>query len=194
MPFLFLFLLTFRVAAADTLLVLGDSLSAGYRMAASAAWPSLLNDKWQNQTPVVNASISGDTSLQGLTRLPALLQQHQPRWVLMELGGNDGLRGFAPAQTEQTLRKIIQAVKAANAQPLLMQIHLPANYGRRYNESFSAIYPKLAKEFDIPLLPFFMEEVYLKPQWMQDDGIHPNRDAQPFIADWMAKQLTPFLS
>lgn len=194
MPFLFLFLLTFRVVAADTLLVLGDSLSAGYRMAASAAWPSLLNDKWQNQTPVVNASISGDTSLQGLTRLPALLQQHQPRWVLVELGGNDGLRGFAPAQTEQTLRKIIQAVKAANAQPLLMQIHLPANYGRRYNESFSAIYPKLAKEFDIPLLPFFMEEVYLKPQWMQDDGIHPNRDAQPFIADWMAKQLTPFLS
>lgn len=194
MPFLFLFLLTFRVAAADTLLVLGDSLSAGYRMAASAAWPSLLNNKWQNQTPVVNASISGDTSLQGLTRLPALLQQHQPRWVLVELGGNDGLRGFAPAQTEQTLRKIIQAVKAANAQPLLMQIHLPANYGRRYNESFSAIYPKLAKEFDIPLLPFFMEEVYLKPQWMQDDGIHPNRDAQPFIADWMAKQLTPFLS
>ncbi|WP_256865762.1 GDSL-type esterase/lipase family protein, partial [Salmonella enterica] len=115
-------------------------------------------------------------------------------WVVVELGGNDGLRGFAPAQTEQTLRKIIQTVKAADAQPLLMQIHLPANYGRRYNESFSAIYPKLAKEFDIPLLPFFMEEVYLKPQWMQDDGIHPNRDAQPFIADWMAKQLTPFLS
>lgn len=194
MPFLFLILLTFRAAAADTLLILGDSLSAGYRMAASAAWPSLLNDKWQNKTPVVNASISGDTSQQGLARLPALLQQHQPRWVLVELGGNDGLRGFAPAQTEQTLRKIIQAVKAADAQPLLMQIHLPANYGRRYNESFSAIYPKLAKEFDIPLLPFFMEEVYLKPQWMQDDRIHPNRDAQPFIADWMAKQLTPFLS
>lgn len=156
--------------------------------------PSLLNDKWQNKTSVVNASISGDTSQQGLARLPALLQQHHPRWVVVELGGNDGLRGFAPAQTEQTLRKIIQTVKAADAQPLLMQIHLPANYGRRYNESFSAIYPKLAKEFDIPLLPFFMEEVYLKPQWMQDDGIHPNRDAQPFIADWMAKQLTPFLS
>ncbi|ECJ2451916.1 multifunctional acyl-CoA thioesterase I/protease I/lysophospholipase L1 [Salmonella enterica] len=194
LPFLFLILLTFRAAAADTLLILGDSLSAGYRMAASAAWPSLLNDKWQNKTSVVNASISGDTSQQGLARLPTLLQQHQPRWVLVELGGNDGLRGFAPAQTEQTLRKIIQAVKAADAQPLLMQIHLPANYGRRYNESFSAIYPKLAKEFDIPLLPFFMEEVYLKPQWMLDDGIHPNRDAQPFIADWMAKQLTPFLS
>jgi len=88
----------------------------------------------------------------------------------------------------------LQDVKAANAEPLLMQIRLPANYGRRYNEAFSAIYPKLAKEFDVPLLPFFMEEVYLKPQWMQDDGIHPNRDAQPFIADWMAKQLQPLVN
>ena len=124
----------------------------------------------------------------------ALLKQHQPRWVLVELGGNDGLRGFQPQQTEQTLRQILQDVKAANAEPLLMQIRLPANYGRRYNEAFSAIYPKLAKEFDVPLLPFFMEEVYLKPQWMQDDGIHPNRDAQPFIADWMAKQLQPLVN
>lgn len=103
-------------------------------MSASAAWPALLHDKWQNKTSVVNASISGDTSQQGLARLPALLQQHQPRWVLVELGGNDGLRGFSPAQTEQTLRKILHDVKAAKAEPLLMQIRLPANYGRRYNE------------------------------------------------------------
>jgi len=193
LPFLFLILMTFRAAAADTLLILGDSLSAGYRMAANAAWPALLNDKWQTQTSVINGSISGDTSQQGLSRLPALLKQHQPRWVLVELGGNDGLRGFQPQQTEQTLRKILQQIRAANAQPLLMQIRLPANYGRRYNETFSAIYPKLAKEFDVPLLPFFMEEVYLKPQWMQDDGIHPNRDAQPFIADWMATRLAPLV-
>ncbi len=91
----------------------------------------------------------------GSARLPALLKQHQPRWVLVELGGNDGLRGFPPQQTEQTLRTVIQDIKAAKAQPLLMQIRLPANYGRRYNEAFSAIYPQLAKEFDIPLLPFF---------------------------------------
>ena len=194
LPFLFMVLFTCRVMAADTLLVLGDSLSAGYRMAANTAWPALLNDKWQAKTTVVNASISGDTSQQGLARLPALLKQHQPRWVLVELGGNDGLRGFPPQQTEQTLRTVIQDIKAAKAQPLLMQIRLPANYGRRYNEAFSAIYPQLAKEFDIPLLPFFMEEVYLKPQWMQDDGIHPNRDAQPFIADWMATQLAPLVN
>ncbi len=194
MSFLFLLLLTFRAAAADTLLILGDSLSAGYRMAATAAWPALLNNKWQQQPVVVNASISGDTSQQGLARLPALLKEHKPRWVLVELGGNDGLRGFPPQQTEQTLRQIIQTVKSADAKPLLMQIRLPANYGRRYTEAFGAIYPKLASDLDVPLLPFFMEEVYLKPQWMQDDGIHPNRDAQPFIADWMATRLAPLVN
>ncbi|WP_133159230.1 multifunctional acyl-CoA thioesterase I/protease I/lysophospholipase L1 [Superficieibacter electus] len=194
LPFLFLALLSFRAAAADTLLILGDSLSAGYRMAATSAWPALLNKKWQPQTSVVNASISGDTSQQGLARLPALLTQHKPRWVLVELGGNDGLRGFPPQQTEATLRNILQAVKESGAKPLLMQIRLPANYGRRYNEAFGAMYPALAKEFDIPLVPFFMEEVYLKPQWMQDDGIHPNPDAQPFIADWMATRLAPLVN
>ncbi|KFC08726.1 arylesterase [Trabulsiella guamensis ATCC 49490] len=194
LPFLLLVLFAFRAAAADTVLVLGDSLSAGYRMAANAAWPALLNEKWQPQTRVINASISGDTAQQGLARLPALLKQHQPDWVLVELGGNDGLRGFQPQQTEQTLRTILQDIKAANARPVLMQIRLPANYGRRYNEAFSAIYPKLAGEFSVPLLPFFMEEVYLKPQWMQDDGIHPNRDAQPFIADWMAARLAPLVN
>lgn len=190
-------LFSLRAAAADTLLILGDSLSAGYRLPIERAWPTLLAEQWQKKPgapQLVNASISGDTAAQGLARLPALLKQHQPRWVLVELGGNDGLRGFQPQQTEQTLRQILQDVKAANAEPLLMQIRLPANYGRRYNETFSAIYPKLAKEFDVPLLPFFMEEVYLKPQWMQDDGIHPNRDAQPFIADWMAKQLQPLVN
>ncbi|WP_164837114.1 multifunctional acyl-CoA thioesterase I/protease I/lysophospholipase L1 [Dickeya poaceiphila] len=191
---LFWGLFSLRALATDTLLVLGDSLSAGYRMAANQAWPALLDAAWQSRSPavpvrVVNASISGDTATQGLARLPALLQQHQPRWVLVELGGNDGLRGFPPQNIEQDLAGVITQVKAANAQPLLMQIRLPTNYGRRYTESFSAVYPRLAKTFAIPLLPFFMEQVYLKPEWMQDDGIHPNRDAQPFIANWMATQL-----
>ncbi len=109
-------------------------------MSASAAWPALLNDKWQSKTSVVNASISGDTSQQGLARLPALLKQHQPRWVLVELGGNDGLRGFQPQQTEQTLRQILQDVKAERC-TIVNAICLPGNYGRRYNEAFSAIYP-----------------------------------------------------
>ncbi|KGA24797.1 acyl-CoA thioesterase [Pectobacterium brasiliense] len=186
-----------RAFAADTLLILGDSLSAGYQMPAANAWPTLLNTQWQTQkkgVTVVNASISGDTTAQGLARLPALLKQHQPRWVLIELGGNDGLRGFPAANIEQDLTKIITLVKQANVQPLLMQIRLPTNYGRRYTESFSNIYPKLAEQFALPLLPFFMEQVYLKPEWMMEDGIHPTRDAQPFIAEWMAKQLEPLVN
>ncbi|WP_438801509.1 multifunctional acyl-CoA thioesterase I/protease I/lysophospholipase L1 [Candidatus Symbiopectobacterium endolongispinus] len=195
---LLLGLLSARAFAAETLLVLGDSLSAGYRMPAASAWPALLNDQWQKAGPdgitIVNASISGDTASQGLARLPALLQQHQPRWVLIEMGGNDGLRGFSPPTIEQDLTTIINQVKAANAQPLLMQIRLPANYGQRYTNTFSAIYPRLSQQFSIPLVPFFMEQVYLKPEWMQDDGIHPTREAQPFIADCMAKQLKPLVN
>ncbi len=179
-PFLLLCcLLVSRLAAADTLLVLGDSLSAGYQMSASQAWPSLLNKQWQQQPSVVNASISGDTAAQGLARLPALLKQLQPQWVLIELGGNDGLRGFSPKDVAQTLGTIIDQVKAAKAKPILMQIRLPANYGRRYTDAFRDIYPQLAKQYDIALVPFFMEQVYLKPEWMQQDGIHPNPDAQP---------------
>jgi acyl-CoA thioesterase-1 len=193
-PFLLLILLLVsRLAAADTLMVLGDSLSAGYRMSATAAWPSLLDKQWQQKPKVINASISGDTAAQGLARLPALLKQHQPQWVLIELGGNDGLRGFPPDAIAQNLSKVIDDVKAANAKPLLMQIRLPANYGRRYTEAFSDIYPGLAQQHNIPLVPFFMEQVYLKPEWMQQDGIHPNPDAQPFIAQLMAKDLAPLV-
>jgi len=186
-------LMTLRATAADTLLILGDSLSAGYRMSASAAWPALLNDKWHQSPTIINGSISGDTAAQGVARLPALLKQHQPRWVLIELGGNDGLRGFPSQQLERDLDQAIQQVKASGAQPLLMQVRLPVNYGRRYTTSFAAIYPKLAERYAIPLVPFFMEQVYLKPEWMQDDGIHPAPAAQAFIADFMAKQLTPLV-
>ena len=122
---------------------------------------------------LVNASISGDTAAQGLARLPALLKQHQPRWVLIELGANDGLRGFPAQDVQRDLGQIITQVQQAGAQPLLMQIRIPPNYGRRYTEAFSAVYPALAKQFNIPLLPFYMEQVVVKPEWMQDDGLHP---------------------
>ncbi len=163
-------------------------------MPAERAWPSLLNDQWQrDDITVVNGSISGDTATQGLARLPGLLKLHKPRWVVIELGGNDGLRGFPPPAIARDLAQAITQVKQAGAQPLLMQIMLPSNYGRRYTQSFSAIYPALAQQYGVPLLPFFMEQVYLKPQWMQDDAIHPNADAQPFIAQWMSDRLLPLL-
>jgi acyl-CoA thioesterase-1 len=198
LPFLLLLgLFSLRAAATDTLLILGDSLSAGYRLPIAEAWPSRLDKAWQ-ATPslptVINASISGDTAAQALARLPALLKQHQPRWVLVELGANDGLRGFPTQDIQRDLTQIISLVKEAKAQPLLMQIRIPPNYGRRYTEAFSAIYPQLAQQSGIPLVPFFMEQVAVKPEWMQDDGLHPNADAQPFIADWMAQQLKPLVT
>jgi acyl-CoA thioesterase-1 len=197
LPFLLLLgLFSLRAVAADTLLILGDSLSAGYRLPEAQAWPTLLANQWQKQTgdpQVVNASISGDTAAQGLARLPELLKQHQPRWVLIELGANDGLRGFPAPDIQRDLAQIITLVQQAKAQPLLMQIHIPPNYGRRYTEAFSAVYPALAKQFNIPLLPFYMEQVATKPEWMQDDGLHPNQSAQPFIATWMAERLEPLV-
>jgi len=188
--------LSFRATAADNLLILGDSLSAVYRLPVNSSWPSLLNNQWQKQAglpTIINASISGDTAEQGLARLPGLLAQHHPRWVLIELGANDGLRGFAPATISQTLQQIITLVKQAKAQPLLLQIRLPPNYGRRYGDAFYAIYPALAKQENIPLVPFFMEPVAVKPQWMQDDGLHPNQDAQAFISNWMSEKLLPLI-
>ncbi|HFE9023898.1 TPA: multifunctional acyl-CoA thioesterase I/protease I/lysophospholipase L1 [Yersinia enterocolitica] len=198
LPFLLLLgLFSLRAAATDTLLILGDSLSAGYRLPIAEAWPSRLDKTWQT-TPslpkVVNASISGDTAAQGLARPPALLKQHQPRWVLIELGANDGLRGFPPQDIQRDLTQVINLIKEAKAQPLLMQIRIPPNYGRRYTDAFSAMYPQLAQQFGIPLVPFFMEQVAVKPEWMQDDGLHPNAQAQPFIADWMAQQLKPLVT
>jgi acyl-CoA thioesterase-1 len=178
-------------------LIVGDSLSAVYRLPANTSWPTLLNNQWKKRgglPDIVNASISGDTSAQGLARLPGLLQQHHPRWVLIELGANDGLRGFAPQTISQTLGQIVTLVKQAHAEPLLMQIRLPPNYGKRYNDAFYAIYPALAKQADIPLVPFFMEQVAIKPEWMQDDGLHPNQAAQSFIADWMSGKLAPLVA
>ncbi|WP_261866791.1 multifunctional acyl-CoA thioesterase I/protease I/lysophospholipase L1 [Budvicia aquatica] len=195
-PILLLLGLSSMRIAADTLLILGDSLSAGYQLPIQQAWATQLSERWKN-TPgapqIVNASISGDTAAQGLDRLPELLKNHQPRWVLIEMGANDGLRGFPPADIERDLSQIITLVKQAKAQPLLMQIRITPNYGRRYTESFAAIYPKLAEQYQVPLLPFFMEKVVIKPEWMQPDGLHPTADAQPFIADFMEQTLAPYV-
>lgn len=185
-----------RIAAADTLLILGDSLSAGYQLPIQQAWATQLSERWKKDPKapqIVNGSISGDTAAQGLERLPGLLKTHQPRWVLIEMGANDGLRGFPPTDIERDLSQIITLVKQAKAQPLLMQMRIPPNYGRRYTDSFIAIYPKLAEQYQIPLLPFFMEQVMTKPEWIQPDGIHPTADAQPFITDLMEQELAPYV-
>ncbi|HCR4030143.1 multifunctional acyl-CoA thioesterase I/protease I/lysophospholipase L1 [Morganella morganii] len=194
--FLFLLLFSGNLYAAGTLLILGDSLSAGYRLPAGEAWAAQLGQRWQqagNGITLINGSISGNTAAQGLARLPALLEQHRPQWVLIELGANDGLRGLPLTQTRTDLQAAINAVKAAGAKPLLMQIRIPPNYGKRYTERFSALYPALAQENAVPLIPFYMEAVITNPQWIQDDGIHPNAAAQPYVTDWMDKTLLPYL-
>lgn len=185
-----------RISASDTLLILGDSLSAGYQLPIQQAWATQLSEHWKKDPKgplIVNGSISGDTAGQGLERLPGLLKMHQPRWVLIEMGANDGLRGFPPPDIQRDLSQIITLVKQAKAQPLLMQIRIPPNYGRRYTDSFSAIYPKLAEQYQIPLLPFFMEKVVAKPEWIKPDGIHPTADAQAFIANFMEQKLAPYV-
>ncbi|NVD07944.1 multifunctional acyl-CoA thioesterase I/protease I/lysophospholipase L1 [Vibrio sp. JPW-9-11-11] len=177
---------------AKSLLIVGDSLSAGYQMPIENAWPSLLTqdlaEKGQN-VEVINASISGDTTGNGLARLPNLLQQHQPDYVLIELGANDGLRGFPPRLIQTNLEQLIDMVRESNATPLLMQIHVLPNYGKRYTAAFSAIYPKVAEHKSVPLLPFFLEEVIIKPEWMMSDGLHPKPEAQPWISNFVANQL-----
>ncbi len=165
-------------------------------MPLEKAWPSLLPnvlaDKKQ-QVSIINASISGDTSGNGLERLPGLLSEHRPDYVLLELGANDGLRGFAPSLIEANLTQMIDQIQAAGAKPLLMQIHILPNYGKRYTEAFAALYPKLAQNKQIPLLPFFLDDVITRPEWMKEDGLHPNEQAQPWIANFVAQQLITHL-
>lgn len=177
-------------------MILGDSLSAGYRMPIEQAWPSLLSDKLREKgksVTVINASISGDTSGNALARLPGLLNQHHPDIVLLELGANDGLRGFPPQGTEANLRQMVHLVKQSKAKVLMMQIRIPPNYGKRYTQMFANIYPRVAKTTETPLIPFFMEQIITKSAWVKPDGLHPRKEAQPWIANFMTTQLQPFL-
>ncbi|PSW64048.1 multifunctional acyl-CoA thioesterase I/protease I/lysophospholipase L1 [Photobacterium leiognathi] len=181
----------------QTLLILGDSLSAGYQMPAEKSWPALLPPLLAQQaqpTTVINASISGDTSGNGLARLPNLLKQHKPDFVLIELGANDGLRGFHPKILRNNLSQMITEIKKVRSQPLLMQIEVPPNYGKRYNELFRNTYPSLSEATNVPLLPFFLVDIIVKPELMMKDGLHPTAEAQPLIAQFMAKHLQPYLN
>ncbi|MCX9134367.1 arylesterase [Aeromonas veronii] len=184
-------------AQAQTLLVLGDSLSAGYQMQVEQSWPALLNQKWQEEGgkhTLLNASISGETTQGARARLPALLKEHKPDWLLIELGGNDGLRGFAPTITRQNLASMIALAKAQQTRVVLTQIQLPRNYGARYLRQFEQIFPELAQANDLPLLPFFMDDIALRPELMMNDGIHPTPAAQPQIRDKVARFMEPLLS
>lgn len=138
---------------------------------------------------LINASISGETTAGGLARLPDLLKIHQPDAVLIELGGNDGLRGFPIPLIEKNLQQMISLIKQHQATPILMQIRIPPNYGPKYNQLFIALYPRLTEQNQIALWPFFMDQIAIDPALMQADGIHPNVKAQPLISNIMLPLL-----
>jgi len=179
------------------ILVIGDSLSAAYNMPSRDAWPSLLETRliehgypWR----VFNSSITGDTTEGALARLPRLLERHAPEIVIIELGGNDGLRGLSPEVTRSNMAKMIEMSQSQGAEVLLTGIRIPPNYGDQYVRQFEGIYPHLAGQYDAALVPFFMEGVALDPNLMQADGIHPSVEAQPILLDNVWPALEPLLN
>jgi acyl-CoA thioesterase-1 len=184
------------VAADHSILVFGDSLSAAYQIRAEQGWVALLGQRLQAQGygyEVVNASVSGETSEGGLQRLPRALQVHHPGLIILELGANDGLRGLPIAATKDNLMKMVQLAQSAGARVLLVGIRIPPNYGPRYTSEFAAVYPDIAKQYGLPLVPFLLEKVALDPTLMQEDGLHPNARGEPLVLDTVWQGLEPLL-
>jgi len=177
------------------ILVLGDSLSAEYGLVRGTGWVYLLEQQLKkDKSPwtVFNASISGETSSGGISRLPSLLTQKKPGIVLIELGANDALRGLLIAQTEANLRRMIQKSKKSGARVLLFGIQIPTNYGQSYTTQFKKLYQQLANEEQIELLPFFLEGVATKPELFQADRLHPNVKAQSILFKNVWGSMAPY--
>jgi len=183
-------------AVAGTLLVVGDSISAAFGLDSRQGWVALLEKRLDEEGfehAVVNASISGDTSAGGAARLSALLAEHKPELVIIELGGNDGLRGQPPAQLQQNLASMVEKSQQAGAKVLILGMRLPPNYGARYTTSFAQVFADLAEQKKVPLVPFFLEGVGGVPGMMQADGIHPTESAQAVLLDNVWPTLKPLL-
>ena len=184
------------LARAPVVLVLGDSLSAGYGIDVNTGWVSLLQQRLKQQGyphQLINASISGDTSGGGRARLPRALALHHPDLVVIELGANDGLRGLSLTEMRTNLAAMIKLARAQDAQVVLIGMHLPPNYGPAYTEKFHAVYLKLAREFNLPLVPFLLEGVALNAELMQADGLHPRALAQARLLENVWPVLKPVL-
>jgi acyl-CoA thioesterase-1 len=184
------------VASARTILVFGDSLSAAYGIRPEQGWVTLLAQRLQTQGygyQVVNASVSGETSTGGLERLPRALQLHAPEIVILELGANDGLRGLPVNGLRESLARMVQLSQASGARVLLVGIRIPPNYGPRYTEEFARVFPEVAQQYHVPLVPFLLEKVALDPALMQEDGLHPNPGGEPLVLDTLWPYLKPLL-
>lgn len=166
-------------------------------MEAGKGWVTLLQQKFnqkENSYTIFNESISGDTTAGGLARIDQALIQHKPDIVLLELGANDGLRGLSPKLMKSNLAEMINRSQKAGAKVLLLSMRIPPNYGKRYVDMFYKVYPQLAEELNVPFVPFILEEVALVQEMMQKDGLHPNAQAQPIIADKIWQHLQPVLT
>ena len=175
-----------QAAESPTILILGDSLSAGYGIDVDQSWAALLQQRLEEQGyehRVVNASISGETTEGGATQIENAIETFSPALIVLALGGNDGLRGFPPVRIKENLRAIADKAKASGADVVLLGIRIPTNYGTRYTNAFEAVYPEVAEELDLLWLEFFMEGVALNDELLQDDRIHPNAAAQPILLD-----------
>lgn len=190
--FLSLLLVIRSVSANVSLVVLGDSLSAGYGLSQEHTWVAELDRRWDNSHPdinIINASISGETTRGGLSRLEDVLERHQPDALFIELGGNDGLRGFDLNTVRSNLTQMIDKAKEQGVKVALSQVMVPPNYGQRFAEQFRQVFKEVAKEQGVTLVPFFMEEIATNPDYVQNDGIHPTAEAQPKIADFLESYL-----
>jgi acyl-CoA thioesterase-1 len=176
-----------------TLLVIGDSLSAAYGIPWESGWVQQLGEKYSEKWNVVNASITGDTTAGGLSRLPALLVEHKPAIVIIELGGNDGLRGYPLQTIESNIKKMIELSQAQNAKVVLAGMQIPPNYGKRYTEGFTNIFVSLAKSHNTLLIPFLLDNVATNLQLMQPDRIHPKEEAQQQILQTVLNTVKPLL-
>ena len=184
-------------AMARTLLVYGDSLSAGYGLPKDKAWVNLLAERLKQERfdyTVANASISGETTLGGLKRIHATLAQHKPALVLLALGANDGLRGQSAETVRYNLEAIVEACLKSKSRVLLIGMRVPPNYGSEYAGKFQAVFPGVAKKYKLPLVPFLLDGFGDKPEWFQADGIHPAVRAQPVMLDTVWKALNPLLT
>lgn len=183
-------------AAAGTVLIVGDSISAGFGLDTRKGWVALLEQRLKKEgfdDKVVNASISGDTSAGGLARLPAALAEHKPEVVIIELGGNDGLRGMPPTQLQQNLASMIQKSQDSGAKVLLLGMQIPPNYGKRYVDAFAKVFADVAQQKKVSLVPFFLEGIGGNSQLMQADGLHPAVAAQGKLLENVWPTLKPLL-
>ena len=192
---LFIFVLIFSnsiIADDKKLLILGDSISAGFGIKESQNWTTLLKSSFSKEgksLEIINSSISGDTTSGGLSRINRDLNTYKPDFVLVELGGNDALRGYPISRIKQNLLKIISIISNNQSIPIIMQIKIPPNYGKKYIKAFEEIYSEVASETDAKLISFMLENVALRDGLMQPDGIHPNEKAQPVIAEQIKKEI-----